>query len=144
TGTLDGNGFTISNLTINSSSGGGEGLFYGIGTGGAARKPTVFNARLNDPTAFSARVLCALNKGSIQGVSVSGVINPFSGGSAGGVVGQNLGSITQSHAAATITVGQSGSGADAGGLVGDNYGQITFSYATGTVSSVGSNPNANF
>ena len=56
---------------------------------------------------------------------------------AGGLVGTNFGTITQSSSAANVSVGDALSGSAlnaAGGLVGSNQGTISFSSATGAVS----------
>jgi filamentous hemagglutinin family protein len=51
---------------------------------------------------------------------------------AGGLVGENNGTISNSHSEADV----SNSGTFTGGIAGDNHGTITTSYATGTVSGV--------
>jgi hypothetical protein len=68
---------------------------------------------------------------------VSAVTNPFSGETihqvrAGGLVGANSGTISQSYATGAV----SGTSLDAGGLVAENSGTITQSFASGNVSGV--------
>jgi filamentous hemagglutinin family protein len=72
---------------------------------------------------------------SITGSYATGEVT--SGGDAGGLVGDNFGSIQTSYA--TGRVSGSGGGASIGGLVGYNLGTLQTSYATGAVSSSGSN-----
>lgn len=110
TGTLDGAGHTISNLSIYNNDpsiyAGYVGLFSVVGTGGLVENL------------------------SLQGGSVYA-----RGGPAGALVGGNAGTIRNSHASTSV-----GGGGEIGGLVGDNGGAIVQSYATGDVhvrSSVG-------
>jgi len=49
-------------------------------------------------------------------------------GTAGGLVGQNGGTVSNCYAAASVTAGGA-----AGGLIGDNTGTVSSSYSTGTV-----------
>ena len=157
-GNFAGAGHTISGLTINRPSTTRSGLFSQIESGA-----TVSNLVLAGVSVTGSAITGAIageNAGTISGVSATGTVTGAddvggivgynsgtitqsnaagsvinSGGSAGGLVGQNGsgGSITQSHATNTITGGDPD-----GGLVGDNQASISQSYATGTVSGSGS------
>ena len=129
TGTLEGNGFTISNLYVNVSAS-YVGLFGYTGTGSEVR-----NLGLLD-----VYVKGANNVGGLMGNNLSGTIrNCYATGtvsgtnnSVGGLVGVNEESII-SNCYATATV----DGADfVGGVVGANIGTIQNCYATGTVDGI--------
>jgi VCBS repeat-containing protein len=129
TGIFDGQGYTISNLTINNVSNTDSGLFGDIGAIGTVRNVGLINESV---TSSSSHVggLVGENFGTITQSYVEGNIGGVS--SVGGLVGLNSssGSISQSYAAGqTATHG----GTDAGGLVGVNQGAISESYATGSV-----------
>ena len=109
TATFEGNDYTISNLYINRASTDYVGLFGALGTGGNLR-----------------------NLG-IEGGSLSGADN------VGGLVGENLGTISDCSATGDVT----GSGVNVGGLVGVNKNKgstnatISACYATGNVTGRG-------
>ena len=160
TGIFDGLGHTISNLTINvasssppvgmfsglSSSGGG-GIIRNVGlVGGSVKGAGNFVGALVGSVGPGTSVLHSYSTGSVTGSSyVGGLVGQnlgtISGSSAtgsvtgsgysGGLVGINQGSITDSYATGNVTVG---AGVEAGGLVGHNYGgTISNAYATGSV-----------
>ena len=142
TGLLDGNGgvgadHTISNLTLSSGTS-PVGLFGFIGTTGTVRNLKMANASLTATgDLLFMGPLAGENDGTVENVHVvSGTIN---GGAhvnigAGGLVGQNRGSITDSSSAVNITLGNGGAQFNiAGGLVGSNLGSIETSSATGTI-----------
>ena len=151
---FDGQGFTISNLSVN------------VPTGNVGLFGYVDNATLSNLTLTNVNVtgesdvggLAGNAAGTIQNVAVNGGTvsgNADAGGlvgdnyadisgssasatlsgayAVGGLVGINLGTISSSHATGAV----SGSGGYAGGLVGFNGATITDSYATGAVSSTG-------
>ena len=153
TGTFDGNGKIISNLTIKRSTTNYVGLF------GFARYSHIKNVKLE-----KVDVTDQDNVGGLVGYNENGmIINSYATGTVmgskyvGGLVGQTFGgTITNSYAAATVNgtnqvgglvgvndnamiINAYATGAvtagtsTAGGLVGDNYGTITNSYATGAV-----------
>ena len=142
TGLLDGNGgvgadHTISNLTLSSGTS-PVGLFGFIGTTGTVRNLKMANASLTATgDLLFMGPLAGENDGTVENVHVvSGTIN---GGAhvnigAGGLVGQNRGSITDLSSAVNITLGNGGAQFNiAGGLVGSNLGSIETSSATGTI-----------
>ena len=129
TATWEGNGHTISNLSV---SGGTErqALVGRLGSGGIVR-----NLNLRDVNIMGTRLsgsLVGTNEGMIIGCSTTGTVNNSSW-YAGGLVGENLGTIMASYSEATVTGGHN----ETGGLVGANFGTITASYATGNVTGTG-------
>ncbi len=143
-GTFEGLGNTISNLSIDGPAQveGGvlEGLFAEIDTTGTATNIDVSNANISVPAKFGVTkvdggaVLVGLNLGTLQscvstGSVVNGKYNKY-GPELGGLAGSNVGTISYSRAAVKVDAIQS----LAGGLVGDSEGSITQSSATGEVS----------
>jgi len=127
TGTFDGDGNTISNLTINRSTTDYIGLF------GITDNAEIQNTKLENTTITGRHYTGALvgwNEGTITNSYATGAV---SGGAwVGGLVGYNSsGTITKSYATSTVT-GQY----YVGGLAGSCYDSlITNSYATGDVKS---------
>ncbi len=143
-GTFEGLGNTISNLSIDGPAqvDGGlvEGLFAEIETTGIARNIDLSNANVSVPAKVGvAKVdegatLVGLNLGTLRScVATGSVINGNSrkyGPELGGLAGVNGGTISYSRAAVKVAGIQS----LAGGLVGYNGGSIGQSSATGDVS----------
>ena len=114
-GLFSGNGglgtsYTISNLTLSSAqSSNAYGLFPFIGSGGTVRSLNL--ALVNISAGANIQNIGALagqNSGTIDNVHVlSGTVGggSFTGIGAGGLVGQNQGSIFGSSSAATVSVG---------------------------------------
>lgn len=128
-GFFDGQGHTISNLTINNVSNTDSGLFGDIGATG-----TVSNVGLiNESVTSSYSYVGGLVGENFGTVSQSYVTGNVSGATyVGALVGFNgaSGSIIQSFATGAA------SGQVAGGLVGLNGGAISDSYATGAVNNI--------
>ena len=130
-GTLDGAGFTISNLHINQDDD-DIGLFYSIaGEGG-----TVENLKLTDIIVSGDDYVGAVageNDGVIANVSVSTKDGESISGAdeIGGLVGENDGTIKSSHFSGSVEADEY----DSGGIAGDNYGYISYSYAEGSIES---------
>jgi hypothetical protein len=124
TGTFDGNGHTITGLTIERLDDEGVGLFGDTGTGA-----TVRNVSLEDVSVDGEQWV-----GALVGYNQGEIINSHATGSAvadtrvGGLVGGNEGSITNSYAEGDVT-----SVDIAGGLAGLNIGDIEESYADTSV-----------
>ena len=144
TGSLNGDGFAISNLTINSAAA-YVGLFGMIGSGGSVQNLGIGNISLT-ATGWTGLggdyahvgALAGTNQGTISNSYATGNITSSSpDGTApdtGGLVGTNAGSINRSYAGVNITESSPGSSLYLGGLVGWNEaGTVTQSYATGTV-----------
>ncbi|MFC4305285.1 S-layer homology domain-containing protein [Cohnella boryungensis] len=127
-GSLDGNGYTIKNLTINMPSRSSVGLF-----GHTSAHAVITNMKLED-VAINANTyvggLVGFNEGVISNSSVTGNLNGVS--SVGGLVGNNsnYAPISNSYAAAHVEASTRG----AGGLVGSNDGRISSSHAEGSLS----------
>ena len=130
TGIFDGNGHTVSNLTIK-----GKGYLGLLGELGSGAKIFNLGTEAVDVNGTGDYV------GGIVGYNEDGRITlSYSTGTVrseenvGGLVGYNRGSIATSYSTCMVT----GSGG-VGGLVGNNwYGSIAASYSTGTVSGDGS------
>ena len=124
-GVFDGNGHTISHLTI-------EGTNY-VGLFGGLSRAKVSNLGLEAVDINGT----GENIGSLAGVNCSTITSSYSTGkvtggeSVGGLVGMNVSTISQSYSTCTVN-GQ----VTIGGLVGENNdtGHVTRSYSTGSVS----------
>lgn len=111
TGSIDGRGHTISNLTIDRE--GYDGVGFIALNEGTVRNLNFTNA---DITGWnSVGTVAGINDGTILDVSVNGNVNAV-GGSVGGLAGQNFDEITSSSFDGTVT----GSTGDIGGAVGFN------------------------
>jgi hypothetical protein len=137
TGTFDGLGNTISNLTIDFSNDTGvnEGLFAAIDTKGAVRSIRLTKATVKGSSPSSGKgvaSLAAFSAGFIDGAQADVSITVVAGEvSSGGLVTANYGTISNSFAVARV---QASGGLDfLGGLVGDNEGVVSTSYATGSL-----------
>ena len=127
TGTFDGLGHTISNLTINRYSTSYVGLFGDVGSAGIIRNTGLLGGAVNGGSYYVGG-LVGRNYGTVSNSYMTGNVT---GGlnSIGGLVGTNNGTISNSYATGTV------SGPDnTGGLVGVNYGTMSTSHATGAVS----------
>ena len=131
TGVLDGNGYTISNLTINRPDEDGVGLFCIIGDPNTMSGGEVRNLGIEAADIVGNDYVGGLAWGSLGTITNCYVTGDVTGNKyAGGLVGQNGGIITNSYAAAVSVMGN----ADAsGGLVGINSGTISNSYASGSI-----------
>jgi filamentous hemagglutinin family protein len=128
TGSFNGNGNTISNLTISLPSSIDVGLFGNVGNHGSVENLGLVGGIIVGGTNVGA--LAGYNAGTISQSYASTSVN--GGWEVGGLVGWNQGTVSQSYA--TGQVGGTG-GDDVGGLVGWNFGgTVTQSYASGSVS----------
>ena len=129
TGTFDGNGKTITGLTVTTSDQ-YAGLFGYIGSGGKVKDVTLENVQItSDNSSGYAGGVAGDSWGTIENCSVSGSVSGTT--FAGGVVGSQWGgSITGCNSSATVK-GE----AYVGGIAGEtNYGAtLTACYATGDV-----------
>ncbi|MFC5471285.1 S-layer homology domain-containing protein [Cohnella suwonensis] len=129
-GDMDGNGYKIKNLKINSPSGQYIGLFGYTGENSIVHNIRLENAIVSGNTyvgGFVGRNLGTISNSSASG-NISGKYN------IGGLVGGNEGTISSSSAAGSVS-----GNIFVGGLVGNNIyytgiGTISNSYATGNVS----------
>ena len=121
TGTFDGNGYTVSGLTVNRTDEENVGFFGYVGSGG-----TVTNLNVEDVDITggdSVGGIVGHNEGTVRGSESAGSVEGDS--SVGGIVGYNEGTVRRSHAAGNVE----GTGS-VGGLVGRNLGVITESHAS--------------
>ena len=153
TGTFNGDGHVISNLTVNGAY--YCGLFGYIASGGIVSNLGLENASITGTEKFigglcgwnyegsitscytTGSVIGRYSVGGICGYNDSGsIITCYSTGSVagynstGGLCGNNLGSISQCYATGSIT----GDYRSVGGLCGSNSGSLSQCYATGSVS----------
>ena len=152
TGSFNGGGFTISNLSISSPAGAAQtnpegsvtqgvaGLFGVVGAQGLVENVGLVNASVHGLGSMLVGALVGANEGTVADASSSGVVstgNVVSGDTAiaGGLVGGVVGSATvsDSNSSADVT---GGTAAIVGGLVGAlaKGAAISNSYATGAVS----------
>src|SRR5262249_50674718 len=132
TGLFDGQGQTIANLTIASTTQ-NIGLFGTIASAGEVRNLNLTNVSVNSSVNSQlVGTLAGTNAGTVSNVSATGIVQVAGGSTAGGLVGQNLGSASNSFA--SVAVGSpSVANLQAGGLVGNNSGTILSSVALGNV-----------
>jgi filamentous hemagglutinin family protein len=153
TGTFEGLGNTIYNLTISdpsTTSETGTGLFKTVNTPAVIADLNLANVNITRTASYGyVGGLVGANGNQVSGGtggtlrndmtsgSVSSLPGNDIGGTAGGLVGDNAGgSILNSSSSATVTVDY---GSNAGGLVGAmDGGNITNSFATGNVTETGS------
>ena len=124
-GSFDGQGHTVSGLTINRGTTNYVGLFGSADTGSAIRNIGLLGGRISGNVFVGA--LVGISDGSISNSYATGSV---SGDSAvGGLVGYSKGSIGNSYATGSVT-----GASNVGGLAGANQGTVSNSYATGSVS----------
>ena len=105
-GTFNGNGKTITNLTVNNSSASYQGMFGYIGKDGSVKSLTLEYASISGKQYIGA--IAGHNEGTIENCSINGEVKG-SGPHVGGICGSNSGAYT-------------------------NFGTITDCYSTGSVS----------
>lgn len=132
-GSLNGNGYAITNLSIHRPQTSRVGLFAHLSETG--RLESVILNRVQTITGYiDVGALAGVNEGEITHSYVSGSIETIKGGYCGGLVGRNEGTVVQCYSDASV------SGIwDTGGLVGINFGSIEKSHALGSVTGEGSN-----
>jgi hypothetical protein len=161
TGSYDGGGYTISNLTINRPSNNYQGLFGNInnypnaiknvgivncdikgkdcvgGVVGENYSGTVENCYATGNVSGSEGVggVAGYNNGTVENCYATGNVSGSKG--VGGVVGENGSTVKNCYATGNVTGNVSGS-EDVGGVAGYNSGTVENCYATGNVSSSGS------
>ena len=137
TATFDGNGRTITGLTVNVA--GHAGLFSGLGSGGVIRNLGLVNPDVRstapDGEGLVGPLAAIIGPGGVAATSyVSGGTTTLANNTAigGGLVGRNLGFIRYSYSTATVDANNR-NGHFMGGLVGRNQHHIIDSYAAGPV-----------
>jgi|GEM_PF-504123 len=138
-GVFDGDGKTISDLTINSS-GANVGMFGRLagsrwGSSGSILNVGLLNVNVTGNNQVGALVGYQDEYSSISNSYTTGTVTGSY--AVGGLVGNAKGSISNCYSKATVRwdniTGGSYFGAAFGGLVGENYAAISNSYATGNV-----------
>jgi hypothetical protein len=138
TGSYDGDGYTIDNMTIDRATTDYVGLF------GEISSATIRNVGITNADVLGRQHVGALvglnSNGTIVNSSSTGNVEANNtlaeSGGVGGLVGENnLGTISYSHSTANVIARHAGGNLNknAGGLVGINLGDISKSYATGDV-----------
>jgi len=124
-GVFDGDGHTISHLTINGEA--DLGLFSYLEHGADVRNLGVLDVNIRGSSFYNFGGLVALNRGAITNCYSTGAIRGPN--CLGGLVGANEGLMTQCYSDCMVN-----GGTRAGGLVGINwYGSVTYCYSTGRV-----------
>lgn len=132
TGTLEGGGATLSNLTITSSAG-NSGI---IGTSAGTISNLTIHATITDTGGYSGILAATVFGGTITNVMTTGSVTATE--FAGGLVGATSGVVSIQRCVSSASVTSTGPGYS-GGLVGGiaNGTTISNSYATGSVSASG-------
>ena len=128
TGTFDGQGHTISGLSV-SSSDYYVGLFGYVGSDGTVQNLTLDSSTITGSDNVGA--VAGTNDGAIDNCHVTGSVNITVGGMAvGGVVGVNRGTVTGCSSSASVPLSY-----NVGGVVGINEssGKVIACYSTGEV-----------
>jgi hypothetical protein len=129
TGSFDGNGHTIFNLTITASEEYVISLFGIVGTGGQVKNLGVENVNIAGWASVGGLV-GANDNGIITACYATGTVT--GSGSAGGLVGENSGTLTGCYATSSVS-----GGGHLGGLVAFSTGSLTLCHATGSVNGTG-------
>ncbi len=132
TGSFDGLGHVVSNLTIQRPGATDVGLFGSLGSAGKISNVGVVNANIRGYEQVAT--LVGFNQGLVTRSFGTGTVQGRHY-QVGGLVGHNLVGATVSYSYATASVtGQDAGNLNIGGLVGGNGGVISNSFATGAVS----------
>lgn len=128
TGTFNGNGHTISNLTIDRPNGSYQGLFSFVDEG-HIKQLILENVDVTGSSNVGGLVgVVRNNKSTVSHVTVSGNVHG-EGSSVGGLIGQSAARIDYAHSSVNVTA----KGTNVGGLVGSNTHIVVYSSASGTV-----------
>ena len=127
-GNLDGNGKTVSNLTINrpGSSNSNIGLFGYLHDNAEIMDLTLQNATVSGHGSVGA--LAGRSDGSLTNITATSTVTG-NGNGIGGLVGTNAGTLQQASVSAIVT----GNSLQTGGLVGYNFGAIQDCQVSGNV-----------
>jgi hypothetical protein len=128
-GTFDGLGYIVSNLTISLPATANVGLFGSTGTASTIQNVGLVGGSLIGLS--SAGGLVGSNTGTISNSYNTGSVSGTS--SLGGLMGSNTGTVSNSSATGNVSGTSS-----LGGLMGSNTGTVSYSYATGNVNGTSS------
>jgi hypothetical protein len=120
-GVLNGQNYTVENLTINEGSSNNVGLIGYLGSTGEVRDIGVVNMDISGNEYVGG--LVGYNNGSVSSSYSTGSVSASSGDSMGGLIGRNNGKVSNSFSSGSV----SGSG-PVGGLVGQNDDSVSSSY----------------
>jgi hypothetical protein len=123
-GEFDGNGYRISNLSLNSNLVSPLGLFGYLAPGGKVTKVGVEDVNVTGTLCVGG--LVGQSDGTVSNCHSTGSVN--GGYIVGGLVGNNWGAVSNCYVVGSVTGDD-----DVGGLAGYNAGDVTSSYSTGTV-----------
>ena len=127
-GIFDGDGFEIRDLIVDTTDR-NVGLFSGLRSPGEIKNLSVVGDITTTSDSNNASILCAENRGLIENCTAGGSVTALSISGVGGLVGENLDTVTNSYATGSVD-----GDARVGGLVGyNNVATVTDSYATGSV-----------
>ena len=127
TGTLDGDGHSVSGIYINSTAN-YQGLVGYLGSGGALQNLGVKASYIKGRNIVGG--LCGMNSGTMTNCYNTGSVTGTGNGDyVGGVCGRNNGNVNNCHNTGTVT----GTGEYAGGLCGRNNGNVSNCYNIGSV-----------
>ena len=126
TGSFDGNGFVISNLTINSM-GDNHGLFGVVAIGGIIQNSALVDTDINGFSNVGG--LAGINTGTIQTSYVTGCVSGVS--NIGGLAGINNGVVQNCYVACNVNGEQY-----VGGAVGITNGTVRYCYTMGRINSI--------
>ena len=137
TGILDGNGYTISGLTISHTGTGSDAKFAGLfgHMNGTVRNLALDEVNITVQNTKSARVgaVAGQSQGSIENVSVDGQIHCLSGTNTtavGGLVGRQTKTAVISGCLADVDMTVTGNTVRLGGIVGENEGGMVLACHT--------------
>lgn len=127
TGTLDGDGHSVSGIYINSTTN-YQGLVGYLGEGGTLQNLGVKASYIKGRNIVGG--LCGMNSGTMTNCYNTGSVTGTGNGDyVGGVCGRNNGNVNNCHNTGTVT----GTGEYAGGLCGRNNGNVSNCYNIGSV-----------
>jgi formylglycine-generating enzyme required for sulfatase activity len=125
TGSFNGNGKTISNLTINKTTVAYQGLFGHIGSGGVVKNIGLVNVNVRGGNNTGG--VAGNNNGRIENSYVTGIVS--GGNNTGGVAGYNGGTVENCYSTNNVS-----GGSNVGGVAGQNNSTVQNCYATGKIS----------
>ena len=138
--TFQGNGYSLSNLSVNATSTVVTVGLFGTASGAisAVGLPNASVAGARDNLAIGTLAGTLASAGTVTSGWATGSVTSSSAGSAvkhvGGLVGYNAGAVRASYAGVTVTAANTAATVHAGGLAGYLFGgTVTASYATGAV-----------
>ena len=140
TGTIDGNGKTLDGMVINTVRGDNQGFVGRLGTNGQIKNLTFANAQVTSNDGNNAGIVAGINTGKVENCHTIGISSvkascaPYfaDGIFVGGIVGYNVGTITNCTNAAQVEATDSDS--KVGGITGFNGNVVSVCGNTGSVS----------